>query len=151
MIDLLIFIMLCLFIQIAIMRIWLNSHLFSWFQDKLTFWRETKTGIIHYIAYLLTCWQCLGVWVSWGVVFPMAIWLPSSPVNINKPVLLIALGLGVALISEILEYYFLVGMDTPIKRSYDLDLDLDADETVPQDDGESVINNESSEEESKDE
>lgn len=138
--DLLIFLALCLFVQIAIMRIWLNSHLFSWIQDKLTFVRETRRGLFHYIAYLLTCWQCLGVWVSWGVVFPMSIWLPNSPVKVDNPLLLIALGLGVALVSEILEYYFLVGMDTPIKSVYDVHLDLDEEEST-------VINDE---EESKD-
>ena len=145
--DLVIFLVLCLLVQIAIMRIWLNSHLFSWIQDKLTFLRETKSGVVHYISYLLTCWQCLGVWVSWGVVFPMAVWLPGSPVKIDNPFLLIVLGLGIGLVSEIIEYYFLVGMDTPIKRVYDVHLDLDEDESVTNNQ-ELVINNE--EEETKD-
>lgn len=140
MVNLIVFLVLCLLVQIAIMRIWLNSELFSAVQDKLTYWRETKKGVVHYVCYLLTCWQCLGVWVSWGVVFPMAIYLPDPPINGDSYFVLIAVGLAIGLVSEIIEYYFLADMDTPTTRVYDnVQLELDP---------ESVINNEEKENES---
>lgn len=134
MVDLIVFLILCLLVQIAIMRIWLNSELFSAIQDKLIYWRETKKGVVHYVCYLLTCWQCLGVWVSWGVVFPMAIYLPDTPIKADSYFVLIVAGLAIGLVSEIIEYYFLADMDMPTTRVYDnVHLELDRDNWVVKD------------------
>ena len=142
MVNLIVFLVLCLLVQIAIMRIWLNSELFSAIQDKLTYWRETKKGVVHYVCYLLTGWQCLGVWVSWGVVFPMAIYLPDPPIKGDNYFVLIAVGLAIGLVSEIIEYYFLADMDMPTTRVYDnVHLELDRDDWVVKDfDADELVN-----------
>lgn len=103
-IDILLFIGLCTIVQAGILRLWMDSYVFSKVQ-KFCKWMRDSTKVLHLVGYLLTCWQCFGTWVGWFVVWALASFMPCAPISADDWVLIFLFGIAVGFLSDLLEYY----------------------------------------------
>lgn len=111
MFDVFIWLGLVLFCQASVLRIWLDGEIFFEVQETLIKYTESRYFIIRKLAYLLTCWQCLGVWVAWGILVAFS-FIPQVPDVLKTWYVIILMGFMISLLSELLHHYVLRHLDT---------------------------------------
>lgn len=113
MIDMIIVSCAALVCQMAILRLWLSSELTYPLVDWLLKRKErtTRRNPLWYVYSVLTCWQCLGVWVSLALTFYFA-YLQLGGFKLSFVPALFCLSLGISLVSEYLNYKYLSQLPT---------------------------------------
>ena len=101
---------LALFCQISILRIWLDGEIFAEVQDYILTKTTSKNFFVRKFAYLLSCWQCLGLWVAWGILALFSL-VPDVPNAMKAWYVIILLGFAISLISELFYSFVLIHLD----------------------------------------
>lgn len=101
---------LALFCQISILRIWLDGEIFAEVQEYILGKTSSKNFFVRKFAYLLSCWQCLGVWVAWGILALFSL-VPEVPSSMKLWYVILLLGFAISLISELFYSFVLIHLD----------------------------------------
>ena len=101
---------LALFCQISILRIWLDGEIFSEVQEYILSKTYSSNFFVRKFAYLLSCWQCLGLWVAWGILLLFS-FVPEVPAAMKLWYVIILLGFAISLISELFYSFVLIHLD----------------------------------------
>lgn len=118
--DIMYFWFLCQAMQLSVLTLWFDSLLFSKIRLYCEHKRESVTErliektrwldcLLWFILSVLTCWQCMGYWVAFGVVL-LAGALINSPLDTKASLLCLAPAMGY--ISSVVNYFI------PAKESY---------------------------------
>lgn len=147
--EIVLFLILVTLAQVAILRLWFTAEIFSECQAFFTGWRKTETGIKQKVGYLMTCWQCIGVWVAGLVAGALACSTPEFKELSWAAIILIAL--AAAFLSEMFYIYYMVYLENPSVVDAATEIpDLDAGEDNEKPVEESAQGAEVKEEETKD-
>lgn len=100
------FLLLCVVIQAAVLRIWFDSYLFQPVQEYLESKREIG-GWRGFLIKLATCYQCFGTWVGFVVAFGLAWFLPGAPFSPANVPCIFMFGVSTGMLSELLDLFVL--------------------------------------------
>lgn len=119
--------------QMAILRLWLSSELtypiVNYLLKKKS--QTTRKNPLWYLYSVLTCWQCLGVWVSLALTFYFT-WIHMGWHNLGIAPALICLSLGISLVSEYCNYKFLSELPVYSAEDYDAESLSNGVESTPE-------------------